>query len=305
MQNDKCYFGNISYVDENNNDNLPENLTIYSSQFGIDNMTLYFGEKMDVLSRFWNLYVQEVMNDVTLPSCYGLAHLEMWHYAVYESGICFLARIGDTSNNTIDDLPDASKTIHINSLELLHGTFVKDNFKELVSNRGHNYVYDKYDNAKNIAECGIHCIFDSNENCDFYYFHDSVCYFGNFNTLTPLDNMYKEEVSNYLNYKNLNDMRDTLYEFEMNVTESKWKSHVVETMTNITTEIECGAFAALYYTEEIDFYMYEGTECFLGDMSLMNVEDTSLTNESLIKVHRSKYLEKILKLSILKRFVQS
>ena len=76
-------------------------------------------------------------------------------------------------------------------------------------------------------------------------------------------------------------------------------------MTNITTEIECGAFAALYYTEEIDFYMYEGTECFLGDMSLMTVEDTSLTNESLIKVHRSKYLEKILKLSILKRFVQS
>ena len=290
LQNDTCYFGNVSYVNEGIDD-LPDNLTIYSSQVGIDNMTLYFGEKMDVLSRFWNLYIQEVMDDITLPSCKGLAHLERWHYVVYESGICFLAKIGDNVNHTIDNFPKVSKTIHINSFELLHGTFVIDNFKELVSDRGHNYVYAKYDNTKNIAECGIHCIFDSDEKCDFYYFHDSVCYLGNFNTLAPLDIIFKEAVSNYIHYKNLNDMRDFLYEFEMNVTESKWKSHVVETMTNISTEIECGAFAALYYAQEIDFYRYEGTECFLGDMTSTNLEDTSLTNESLIKVHRSKYLE--------------
>ena len=269
---------------------LPENLTIYSSQVGIDNMTLYFGNKKEVLSKFWNLYVEEVKYNITEPSCYGITHLENWHYMVYDSGKCYLARIGNNQNETIVDLPNEPKTIHINSQELALGTFVDDNFRAIHSNRGYHYIFVMYEGTQNIAECGVHCIFDSEDKCDFYYFHDSVCYLGNFNILSPIENVYTGEVTNYINNKNLNDMRDTLYEFHINVTESNWRKHIVETMTNISTEIECGAIAALYFPHEIDFYRYESHECFLGDMTQTKEEDTGLTNNSLIKIHKCEYI---------------
>ena len=105
-----------------------------------------------------------------------------------------------------------------------------------------------------------------------------------------IENVYTGEVTNYINNKNLNDMRDTLYEFHINVTESNWRKHIVETMTNISTEIECGAIAALYFPHEIDFYRYESHECFLGDMTQTKEEDTGLTNNSLIKIHKCEYI---------------
>ena len=47
-------------------------------------------------------------------------------------------------------------------------------------------MYEKISDVKNTVHCSIHCYFDAEDECDFYFMSGSTCYLGSFNTEAPI-----------------------------------------------------------------------------------------------------------------------
>ena len=62
-------------------------------------MTSSFEEKSDVVPHHWKTYAVEERLDIASELvCMGLAHLEEWHYSVFDSsGTCYLGLISKDS----------------------------------------------------------------------------------------------------------------------------------------------------------------------------------------------------------------
>ena len=48
------------------------------------------------------------------------------------------------------------------------------------------FIYQKLSGTKNINHCGMHCYFDPEEKCAFYFLQNDECYLGNFNVSDPI-----------------------------------------------------------------------------------------------------------------------
>ena len=110
--------------------------------------------------------------------CSGLAYLEQWHYSVFQStGTCSLGLISKDSETVTDG---SSQKININIDAL--GDFISVFTLQSYHSRYSPFVYELFENTDDAEHCSMHCYFDGNEKCDFYFLYDSKCYLGNFDT---------------------------------------------------------------------------------------------------------------------------
>ena len=77
----------------------------------------------------------------------------------------------------VDDT--TSRQMQINTAEL--GFFPVDYFTERSSVIYQPFTYSVFANPLNKEHCSIHCAFDTDYKCDFWFIHHSHCYLGSFN----------------------------------------------------------------------------------------------------------------------------
>ena len=155
-------------------------------------------KKSNVISSHWTAHIkQKHQNKIGKGvQCHALAVLEYWHYTVHDSSknICYFGIIsfnslkgydaeselqeGEIKSLTIDD--EASRVIQINAEEL---KFFQENFFTERSSKNiyQPFTYNSFSGIVNKVKCSIHCAFDSNSKCDFFYIHHHKCYLGSFN----------------------------------------------------------------------------------------------------------------------------
>ena len=110
--------------------------------------------------------------------CSGLAYLEQWHYSVFQSdGTCSLGLISNDSE-TVTEGSNQKININIDAL----GDFISVFTLQSYHSRYSPFVYELFENTDDAEHCSIHCYFDGNEKCDFYFLYGSKCYLGNFDT---------------------------------------------------------------------------------------------------------------------------
>lgn len=105
--------------------------------------------------------------------------LENWHYTVYDDQqqICYFGIMNTEDTLTISDETTRQITINTDLLE----NFVSDTFVTRDSNLYYYYTYVRFVYPKNIRHCSMHCFFDAEDKCDFFFVVHSYCYLGNFN----------------------------------------------------------------------------------------------------------------------------
>jgi hypothetical protein len=72
---------------------------IFFQLASLETVTEPFGDKTDVVAKHWKTHVAEERSDIVSElACMGLAHLEEWHYSVFDSsGTCSLGLISTES----------------------------------------------------------------------------------------------------------------------------------------------------------------------------------------------------------------
>ena len=82
-------------------------------------------------------------------------------------------------------------------------------------------------------------------------------------------------------------MIDTLFTTTLQAQRNKWTRHIRETVEDVVSEAECGAHAALYMHGPIDFYFYEESKCYIGDLAHIGSEgaDSDVTT---LRIRQSK-----------------
>ena len=121
----------------------------------------------------------------SLLSVVSFPFIEGWHYSTFDdqTNTCYFGILQDQENHIT--LPDENpRQISINTNEI--GSFVSDTFVTRQSNIYSPYPYVRFENPKNIEHCSIHCYFDTENICDFFFIHHTYCYLGNFNQVSPI-----------------------------------------------------------------------------------------------------------------------
>lgn len=142
--------------------------------------------KNDVLSTFWANHVVESHSDAiqTLKQCETLTMFEDWHYSVYDSTNkkCYFATMNTENKMTVEDT--TTRQISINYGQL--NNFLGDTFVQRSSNIFHPFTYVYFTYPTSHEHCAMHCVFDSNNKCDFFFIYGSYCYLGNFNQVSSI-----------------------------------------------------------------------------------------------------------------------
>ena len=89
-----------------------------------------------------------------------------------------------------------SRQISINTPvlnEYVMGTFVTRD-----SNIYWEYTYNRFVYPLNVEHCAMHCIFDTESKCDFFFIVHSYCHLGNFNQPSGAYH-YTDTVTTYIN----------------------------------------------------------------------------------------------------------
>ena len=73
------------------------------------------------------------------------------------------------------------------------GTFVTRD-----SNIYWEYTYNRFVYPLNVEHCAMHCIFDTESKCDFFFIVHSYCHLGNFNQPSGAYH-YTDTVTTYIN----------------------------------------------------------------------------------------------------------
>lgn len=92
------------------------------------------------------------------------------------------------------------------------------------------------------------------------------CYLGNFRTSQTVSSS-TAQVSAYILKANVASMTTKLFPHPWDVAQNVWTTHKETTVTGVTTEAVCQGVAALYHAVPVDYYVYSGTDCHLGDLS--------------------------------------
>ena len=71
------------------------------------------------------------------------------------------------------------RQVSINTAEL--ASFVSETFVTRQSNIYYPYAYVNFAYPMNKEHCSIHCVFDPDDKCDFFFMWNVYCYLGNFN----------------------------------------------------------------------------------------------------------------------------
>ena len=102
-----------------------------------------------------------------------------------------------TENVMVIALDDENpRQVSINTDQL--DQFVTDSFVTRESDLYYHYTYSRFDNPKNIEHCSIHCYFDPEDKCDFFFIDGSYCYLGNFNQVSYVYHL-THTVTTYIN----------------------------------------------------------------------------------------------------------
>ena len=182
MKNQICYIGKASHT-TGNIDIKVENGTMFATASSLNTIITnnYLGLKESVPSFHWTQRLVEkhshsIQNQL---QCQGLAVQEGWHYTVFNSELkeCYFGMMNILEGISIDD--DSPRQVSINTAEL--SSFKADTFVTRSSNLYYHYTYVRYVYPKNEEHCSIHCVFDLEDKCDFFFVVHSYCYLGNFN----------------------------------------------------------------------------------------------------------------------------
>ena len=92
------------------------------------------------------------------------------------------------------------------------------------------------------------------------------CYLGNFRTSQTVSSS-TAQVSAYILKANGASMTSKLFPHPWSVAQNVWTTHKETTVTGVASEAICQGVAALYHAVPVDYYVYSGTDCHLGDLS--------------------------------------
>ena len=177
-----------------------------------------FAYKTEVISSRWTAHIRNSHQDAISIQiqCEAMAVLEYWHYSVFdpENNYCYFGIISmdslmantqaegeegeippPTAGASTSEVPPAngeagefkpfivddttSRQMQINTAEL--GFFPVDYFTERSSVIYQPFTYSVFANPLNKEHCSIHCAFDPDYKCDFWFIHHGHCYLGSFN----------------------------------------------------------------------------------------------------------------------------
>ena len=89
---------------------------------------------------------------------------------------------------------------------------------------------------------------------------------GNFRTSQTVSSS-TAQVSAYILKANVASMTSKLFPHPWSVAQNVWTTHKETTVTGVASEAICQGVAALYHAVPVDYYVYSGTDCHLGDLS--------------------------------------
>ena len=166
-----------------------KNGTIFATT-GALNTIIYdehVGLKDNVPSSKWAEHIVEEHSDSIQNKlqCQGLLIEEAWHFTVFDDNLktCYLGKMKNDEKITVDD--DTSRQVSINT-DILD-SFISDTFTTRQSTIYRGYYYTYFYNYKDSLDphyngyCSVHCFFDTENKCDFWYMSGHYCYLGNFN----------------------------------------------------------------------------------------------------------------------------
>ena len=223
MKAGECYLGRSSYVGQGIGTTL-ENMTIYATEPSMnvvkDNSN--FAYKSDVISSHWVAHLKHIHQaEINIQvQCEAMAVIEYWHYSVFDPDkkLCYFGIIimnsfkkpGDeeippaAGGSSTSEVPPAegefprlivddtsTRQVQINTAEL--GFFPVDFFTERSSVIYQPFTYDVFPHPLNKEHCSIHCAFDPDYRCDFWFIHHSYCYLGSFNQESGIGIHYSYE----------------------------------------------------------------------------------------------------------------
>ena len=288
-KDDTCYLGSSTNVESVLGEDPQKNKTLYATMDFLNSITSSLAYKDNVISDHWTKHIEQSHSDAieTLQQCQALTLMEYWHYSVYDSDTqtCYFGKL--KTENSIDVDVSSDKQISINYDELT--TFVPDTFVERESYIYNSYTYVSYVYPVNEVHCGVHCFFDSDNKCDFFFIYGSYCYLGNFNEDAPIGSstatvttyIYNSKtITLYLNYirnsivnlfsAEVSDHIAKLYPTKVDAGWNKLKTKLKDNF-KVVSELECGAHAALA-TGDTDIWSYNSNtkSCFLGELTNNN-----------------------------------
>ena len=211
MQAGECYLGKSGYAGQGIGKTL-ENMTVFATEGSMNTIkdNSNFAYKSDVISSHWTAHLKH-SHQVEIKiqvQCEAMAVVEYWHYSVFDPDekLCYFGIIGMNSFKkpgneetppaagsstseappmTEGELPplvvddSATRQVQINTVEL--SFFLDDFFTERSSVIYQPFTYNSFYNPLNKEHCSIHCAFDPDYKCDFWFIHHSHCYLGSFN----------------------------------------------------------------------------------------------------------------------------
>ena len=214
FKDDTCYLGSSTNVESVLSEDPQKNKTLYATMDFLNSITSPLAYKDNVISDHWTNHIEQSHSDAieTLQQCQALTLMEYWHYSVYDSDTqtCYFGKL--KTENSIEVDVSSDKQISINYDELT--TFVPDTFVERESYIYNSYTYVSYVYPVNEVHCGVHCFFDSDNKCDFFFIYGSYCYLGNFNEDAPIGSSTATVTTYIYNSKtiavSLNDLRNSI-----------------------------------------------------------------------------------------------
>ena len=189
LQNQVCYIGKASYRSGVITDSLL-NATLFATSGSLSIITTDYnqvGIKDNVAPSHWTGHLKQSHGDVqTLLQCQGLTVLEGWHYTVFDDqkNICYFGILKTEERMLMND--DDSQQVSINTNQL--DSFISSTFVTRQSSYEYPFTYVRFAYPLNVEHCSVHCFFDSENKCDFFFIVDSYwysyCYLGNFNQVS-------------------------------------------------------------------------------------------------------------------------
>jgi hypothetical protein len=85
----------------------------------------------------------------------------------------------------------------------------------------------------------------------------------------------------------LDDSTATLYPTTATAPVNRWTTHIRTTHTGVLTELECAAHASLYYNYQIDYYILDGTICYMCDFAY-TIGTNAAPTGTVVRLRRSK-----------------
>ena len=153
---------------------------MYATSASLNKIIENIALKDNVANFHWTKHLVESHSDSIEKNlqCQSLAVQEGWHYSVFnEDNTCYFGTMNAENSLVISD--ELERQVSINTAEL--ASFVSETFVTRQSNIYYPYAYINFAYPMNKEHCSIHCVFDPDDKCDFFFMWNVYCYLGNFN----------------------------------------------------------------------------------------------------------------------------